>query len=260
MDGEVIADLRGQPAGPCALGRERLIHDLLGRAQQRLALVGRELRERRVGREPRAMQDVVAVPAADAGHGPLVAQDRVHAARVVGLPDPVGEPVRQHLGPQLLERPVVAGREHPPPGLALLAELLQEHARPVLGADPQDAPARLRGLRWGFHIHATALRQMEQQPVAAVQVDDDELPSMADVFDRPPEELVGARGVRLQGRELQHVERPKRPAAQHVVQALGQRLHLRELRHGPRPVPATRGSSRASPRVAPPATCANTPA
>ena len=85
---EVVADLRGEPAGPRALGRDRVLHHAARRVEQPFAFVRVELAQHGVRRQLRAMQDVVAVAAPHAGHGPLVAQDRVHAARVVGLTDP----------------------------------------------------------------------------------------------------------------------------------------------------------------------------
>ena len=155
--------------------------------------------------------------------------------------------VGQHLGSEPLERPVVAGGQHPPAGLALLAELLEEHAGPVGRADPQDAAARLRGLRRRLDVDATALRQVEQQPVPVVEFDDHELPAVPDMLDRAAEELVGTGGVRLQRGELQHVERARASAPpKDVVEAFGQRQDLRHLRHGLTLPPARAPRSRRS--------------
>ena len=72
------------------------------------------------------MQDIVRVSPADPGHGPLVAQDGVGPPGIVALADERRELIGEGLGAQLRQGPLVAWSQHPPPGLALRPELLDQ--------------------------------------------------------------------------------------------------------------------------------------
>ena len=155
----------------------------------------------------------------------------MHAAGVGRGAHPVGELLRERLGAKLLERPIVARREAPPPCLSFLPELLHEHRRPPRRADPQNRPARLRGLRRALDVYAAALRQVEQQTRSPIELDQDELAPASDPLDLPALELLRPRLVRLQRRELEHVERRELRAGKDLVEPLYERLDLGVLRH-----------------------------
>src|SRR5215207_1038273 len=173
---EVIADLGLEAARTAPLRRERLVQYALDRGEELLPLPRLERRERRVRRELGAVQDVVRVPAADARHGPLVAQDRVHAPAVLPLQDQPLELGRAGLGPELVERSVVAFGQHPPAGLALATELLHQHRRAVLETEPHDGAARLGRLRRVLDVDASALRQVHED-AGPVELPDQVLPT-----------------------------------------------------------------------------------
>ena len=67
---------------------ERLVEDARHGGEEGAPLLRLQRRERRVGRELRAVQDVVRVPPADPGDRALVAQDRVDAPAVLPLAAP----------------------------------------------------------------------------------------------------------------------------------------------------------------------------
>src|SRR5262245_47922109 len=67
VDGEVIADLRGQAAGSFTFDLEGVIEHAVDRFDQALTFIDVELAERGVRRELRAVQDVVGVAPTDPG-------------------------------------------------------------------------------------------------------------------------------------------------------------------------------------------------
>jgi hypothetical protein len=158
VDREVIPDLGLEAPRSAPLGREGLVEHARDGGEERLPLPRLERREGRVRRELRAVQDVVRVPAADPGHGPLVAQDRVYAPAVLPFQDQPRELGRVGLGPELGERSLVALGQHPPAGLALTPELLHQHRRAILEPEPHHRAPRLRRLRRILDIDASALR------------------------------------------------------------------------------------------------------
>src|SRR5205823_6817436 len=124
------------------------------------------------------MQDVVRVAAADAGHGVLIAQHRVHAPAVCARSDQIRELLRIWLGPERRERTLFAGREHPPRGLPFGSELFDE--QPALAEDEaNDRTFRTRRLRLLLDVDAAALRQVYGH-ARALELHHEELPAAAD--------------------------------------------------------------------------------
>ena len=92
------------------------------------------------------------------------------------------------------------------------------------------APARLRRLRRCLDVDATALRQMDEDAQAPVELERHVLAAAGHPIDPVTERLGGPRLERLQRGELQRIERLEHPAGRDLVEPLGQRLHLRHLR------------------------------
>ena len=101
---------------------------------------------------------------ADTGHRALVAKDRVDPPGIVARTDDVGELVGQHLGAEAVERSRIVGLQHPPARLALGAELLHEHARTTVEAQPHHAVLGLRRLGRVLQVDPPALGQVDEQP------------------------------------------------------------------------------------------------
>ena len=204
-----------------------------------------ELRELRRRGELRSMQDVVAVAAPDAGDRPLVAQDRVHATVVRGRQQERIGLVAEHLGAELRQRPVVTRREHPPPRLALLAELFHQDRRTIVEAEPHDRASGLGRLRRRLDVDAAALGQVDQHPAPVFQLHHDVLPEARHASDDRAGEIRRARRDRLQRRELQEVGCAEHAVRGHLVQPLTERADLRELGHRVSPsTPRPRGRCR----------------
>src|SRR5439155_24127039 len=144
------------------------------RIQEPSSFVRVERRERTKRRELGAMQDVVTVPAADAGDATLVAQHGVQLPAVRAVRDQLAELVGGRLGTELRERPVITFGEHPPPGLALGAELLHEQPGLAVESKPnQRAPGLRRGWRF-LEDEPPALGEMDEE-AQRVQLEDQEL-------------------------------------------------------------------------------------
>ena len=121
VHGEVLAELGGESPAALAFHLEGVGEHIVDRIDQPAAFLVVELGQRRVGRELRAVQDVVGVPAAHTGDRSLVAQDRVDVAVVIARQEEFLGLGSHRLGAELVERPVVAGRQDPPARLALAA-------------------------------------------------------------------------------------------------------------------------------------------
>ncbi len=88
----------------------------------------------------------------------------------VGGAEPLRELVARRLGPELLGRAEVVGREHPPTGLAFGAELAQQHRAVVGEAPPHDGALGARFLRRLLEVEPARLRQVEHDAQVVVEV------------------------------------------------------------------------------------------
>jgi hypothetical protein len=182
------------------------------------------------------VEHVVGVAAAEAGDRALVTQDRVHATVVIGLTQVGLRLGRQRLGAELRERAVVAGGEHPPAGLALRAELLDQDRGALREPQADHRALRLRRLRLGLDVDAAPLREMDEQAAAVVEAEHDVFAEARDAGHGRAAKLVGPRRVGLQGGELQRVGALERRAGDDLVEPLGERADLRQLGHVGQPV------------------------
>ena len=82
-----------------------------------------------------------------------------------------------------------------------------------------------------LNIEPARLGQVEHQPVAVVELPHEVLGPATDRDDLTALEIVGARGVRLEGREPEQVGPLEGGAGQEGVEAFGQRLHLGHFGH-----------------------------
>ena len=183
------------------------------------------------GRDPRPVEDVVGIAPADAGHGLLVAEQGVHPAAVVAGHHHGLELVRQRLRAEGGQRPVVTGRQHPPPRLALGAELLHQHGRAALEPQPHHAELGPGGLGRVLEVDPSTLGQVYEQAVPAVELEDDELPAPAHGVEAAADQLLGGHLERLQPRELQRGRRFQRRPPDGPFEPLGEGLDLGKLGH-----------------------------
>jgi hypothetical protein len=177
------------------------------------------------------VQRVVGVAATDPGGGALVAQDRVHPATVVAGPDPLGELVARRLRAQLVERAVVAGAEHPPPGLALVAPLLDEDGRPAVEHEPDHVLLALGGLGRVLDVDAAALGEVHEHAQPGAEVGDEVLATTAHRCEDATAQRQRVGIERLEGSELERLDARQRPTGGGGFQAFGEGLHLRGLGH-----------------------------
>ena len=195
----MLTELRlRETAGAGTFELETVGEDPAHRVEQPLPLAGVERRQRRVGRQLRPPQRVVRVAPSDAGDGPLVAQDRVDAAAVVTVEDQLRELVGVGLRAEALERAVVAGREHPPRGLALGTELPHEDRGPALavGGDEPEAhdPALAAGLLGRIlDVDPPGLRQVHEDAPDVAELEREVLAVPADALERGADQRVGRR-------------------------------------------------------------------
>ncbi len=149
------------------------------------------------------LEDVVAPAAPDARDDALVAQVGGQLALGVAGADELGELLGARLGAESGQRTVVARSQHPPGGLALGAVLAHEDAdaRPVEpGVALAEDEARHRAAGFGLlrgllDVEAAGLREVEDDPVAVVEVPYEVLGSAGDVL-----EAVGLGGRPVPGR------------------------------------------------------------
>ena len=183
------------------------------------------------------MQNVVAPAPADARHHVLVTQVGGEMAPGVAGADELGEGLAAHLGPQPGQGSLVARRQHPPRRLALRAVLAHQHGdggRALAAGREGEAGHRATGLRLLrrlLDVEAAGLGQMEHEPDAAVELPDQVLGPATDGDDPMALEVVGRRGVGLEGREPEQVGPLQRGPGQEGVEAFGQRLHLGHFGH-----------------------------
>ena len=176
------------------------------------------------------MQDVVTVPAADARDAALIAQHGVQLPAIRAVRDQLRELLGGRLGAELRQRAVVALGEHPPPRLALGAELL--HEQPGLAVEPKPderAPGLRRGRRF-LEDEPPALGEMDEQ-AQRVQLEDQELAAPGGLGERASLEVLRAGRHGLERRERQRGRADEAGAGQPLAHPFRQRLDLGDLRH-----------------------------
>src|SRR4029453_12775283 len=189
VDDELVAELGlGQAARAFPFALQRIRQGGAHLVEQALSLLGAERRERGVGRQLRSPQRVVRVSAADARHGALIAQQRVHPAAVLAVEDELGELVGVRLGSETLDGTDLALADHPPPRFALRAVLAHQQRDVVIEPEPYDAAlAAARRLGRLLDVEATGLREVYEDARAA-ELEDQVLAPPGGARERPADD------------------------------------------------------------------------
>ena len=120
------------------------------------------------------------------------------AAAVVTVEDQLRELVGVGLRAEALERAVVAGREHPPRGLALGTELPHEHRGPrspsAVTNRKRTTPPLAAGLLGRIlDVDPPGLRQVHEDAPDVAELEHEVLAVPADALERGADERVGRR-------------------------------------------------------------------
>jgi hypothetical protein len=114
--------------------------------------------EGRERRQAGAVQRVVRVASPYAGHKPLIPEECVKVPRFLAREQQILERRLRGFRAEALERSLVAGDQHPPTSLALVAMLANEHARVVSQDKANNGTSRLGVLRGHLDVQTTRLR------------------------------------------------------------------------------------------------------